>query len=114
MTPNDLFQQLQKATANTEYEEVGRIANFMLNLQTSFDWNASRTFAAKLVGTAGGSEHFIGRGRRQGDHPDGAYGWSRNVGLVLQLAKLTGGHFDAFNSQSNSTLLFRATTPKGT
>jgi hypothetical protein len=73
------------------FEEVGRIANFMLDLQTSFDWNASRAFA-KLVETAGGSEHFIGRGRRQGDHPDGAYGWSRNVGLVLQLAKLTGVH----------------------
>ena len=113
MTPNDLFQQLQKATANAdEYEEVGRIANFMLNLQISFDWNASGAFTGRLAETTGGLEHFVGRGRHQGDHPDGAYGWSRNAELVLQLAKLSGGHFEAFNFQSNSTLLLRATMSK--
>ena len=111
MTPNDLSEELRKVTADAdEFEEVGRIANFMVNLQISFDWNASGAFTGRLVETAGGSGHFLCRGRRQGDHLDGAYGWSRNEGLVLQLAKLGGGHFDAFKFQSNSTLLLCATT----
>ena len=58
-----------------------------------------------MTRTAGGSEHFLSRARCQGDHPDEAYGWSREKEMVLRLANLEGGHFEAFKFQSSSVHL---------
>ncbi len=63
---------------------------------------------ARMIKTAGGPKHYLRRGRDQGDHPDGAYGWSRNKSLELELSKLDGGHFDAFKFQSNNLIISRS------
>ena len=104
-TPAELFEEIRALTIDTEFNEITRIGNYTTTWKLDYNWELRDSLAGGMIKTAGGPGHFLQKYRKQGDHQDGAYGWSRNARLALNLEQLEGGHFEAFRFQSNSALI---------